>query len=64
MIQSQVGSIWVSPKVSELVKEHAQAYSSKGFFSRFARDKVSTLIHFQNIFYWNNYSCEIKIYDM
>lgn len=39
LIQSQAGSIWVSPKVSELVKDHAQAHS-KGFLTKFARDKV------------------------
>lgn len=39
LIQSQAGSMWVSPKVSELVKDHAQAHS-KGFLTKFARDKV------------------------
>lgn len=40
LIQSQAGSMWVSPKVSELVKDHAQSYSSRGFLTKFARDKV------------------------
>ncbi|KAH1026999.1 palmitoyltransferase Hip14 [Dendroctonus ponderosae] len=39
MIQSQAGSIWINPKVAELVKEHAQSHSSRGFLSKFATDK-------------------------
>ncbi|XP_066137592.1 palmitoyltransferase Hip14 [Euwallacea fornicatus] len=39
MIQSQTGSMWISPKVSELIREHAQAYSPRGFLTKFARDK-------------------------
>ncbi|KAL1506043.1 hypothetical protein ABEB36_005478 [Hypothenemus hampei] len=38
MIQSQSGTMWVSPKVGEVVREHANTYS-KGFLSKFARDK-------------------------
>lgn len=40
MIQSQMGSMWISPKVAEVVKEHAQSHSSRGFLGRCARDKV------------------------
>ncbi|CAG9765425.1 unnamed protein product [Ceutorhynchus assimilis] len=39
MIQSQVGSLWISPKVAEMIKEHAHAQSPKGFLTKFAKDK-------------------------
>ncbi|XP_076274210.1 palmitoyltransferase Hip14 [Rhynchophorus ferrugineus] len=39
MIQSQVGSIWISPKVAELIKEHANEQNSKSFLGAFGRDK-------------------------
>ncbi|XP_056630446.1 palmitoyltransferase Hip14 [Diorhabda sublineata] len=38
MLQSQVGSIWVSPKVSDVIKEHSESKSNNIFY-RITHDK-------------------------
>ncbi|XP_060530726.1 palmitoyltransferase Hip14 [Cylas formicarius] len=39
MLQSQIGSIWVSPKVADLIKEQSKIVSSRNCLYKFARDK-------------------------
>ncbi|XP_019869510.2 palmitoyltransferase Hip14 isoform X2 [Aethina tumida] len=39
MLQSQIGSMWVSQKVSEHIKDHINIASSKNFIKRIAKDK-------------------------
>ncbi|XP_072385790.1 palmitoyltransferase Hip14 isoform X1 [Diabrotica undecimpunctata] len=39
MLQSQVGSIWVSPKVTEVIKEHSHISKSPNFLYKITKDK-------------------------
>lgn len=43
MLQSQVGSIWVSPKVADIIKEHTNAFNSKNFLYKITKDKVKLI---------------------
>ncbi|XP_072385791.1 palmitoyltransferase Hip14 isoform X2 [Diabrotica undecimpunctata] len=40
MLQSQVGSIWVSPKVTEVIKEHSHISKSPNFLYKITKDKT------------------------
>ncbi|KAG5883927.1 hypothetical protein JTB14_032150 [Gonioctena quinquepunctata] len=39
MLQSQVGCIWVSPKVTDLIKEKSHSSSSRNYLSKITKDK-------------------------
>ncbi|KAJ8970349.1 hypothetical protein NQ314_001260 [Rhamnusium bicolor] len=41
MLQSQIGSIWVSTKVIDIIKEHTFASNSRNILFKITKDRVN-----------------------